>query len=318
MAIITVTPELKSIFTAIYKNINKNPVAIYFYNIDNTNFNGDNTWSEYILDISKDEYGVLVSKVPSEEIIALKQKYIDGYSSSVENIRKRLTKIDYYRISRITSLFGKSFGNADIEAFINNYRGMYVDIISKAFEFKIVSGEDIRYWYNQARYFDGSGSLNKSCMRHEYERLDIYALNPDKVKMLILINRDNKLMGRCLLWKLDYPYGKIYSDRIYTVFAENEALFKNYIMKKKWWYRDKHKKNGKVVILNNASNTRLPHLDSFDDKRKKKTLILYNNVSNPEYKTKLSFYNRLKNKIFGTKEQTFEKMKTFEQFTYKK
>jgi hypothetical protein len=303
MAIIKVTPELQTVFREIYKNISNNPVAKYFHNINNTEFNEDVLWDEYILDISIDESTIKVTKIPSEINIQKSETYMRimfDVISSKKVIREQLYRTEDYRISRVLTLFGEIPTQSNLTVFISNYRATYVDLISKTFDFRIVSGEEIRYWYHKDRYYKGRGSLNNSCMRFETHRLDIYVLNPDKIKMLILVNKYNMLIGRCLLWKLDYPYGKIYADRIYTVLEEHTVLFENYIFQKNWWNKDTHNNKSKIVALNHSSSQDLPYLDSFScykkGKNSKSITILHKNVSYINLRFILEFM-RIKRKL---------------------
>lgn len=89
-------------------------------------------------------------------------------------------------------------------------------------EFRIVSGEDIQYWYDGYRYAqdEDTGTLACSCMRHNTEYMELYAKNPDVCQMVILV-KDGALHGRALLWQ-----GK-WMDRIYGSDSTITA-FKNY------------------------------------------------------------------------------------------
>src|ERR1035437_7961795 len=101
----------------------------------------------------------------------------------------------------------------ELEDFVNKYK-----TTSTEDEFRIVDGEDIRTWYHEEMYMDGDGSLNESCMSGEEEQrfLNIY-VNNDKVRLLTLVNKNNRLVGRALLWTLDESPSptNIFMDRIY-------------------------------------------------------------------------------------------------------
>ncbi len=93
----------------------------------------------------------------------------------------------------------------DIENFVYLYKAFNCfDEFSKKFE--IVSGEDIRKWYLEDNNIS-IGTLGESCMRYENCQpfLDIYALNPEQINLLILKdNTGNKIVGRALIWKNIY------------------------------------------------------------------------------------------------------------------
>ncbi len=129
--------------------------------------------------------------------------------------------------------------DADIEKFVNEYVS-YVKY-SKADETSIikeVKGEDIRKWYNRENYQSDIGKLGNSCMSHEDcgEYFDIYTNNTDSVSLLILNNKNDKLVGRALLWKLDS--GEFFMDRVYTSNDSDDNIFINYAIEKGYLYRN--------------------------------------------------------------------------------
>jgi hypothetical protein len=101
-------------------------------------------------------------------------------------------------------------------------------------DFQLVSGEDIRHWYHGDRYCTetSTDTLDSSCMRAEscQSYLDIYVNNPDLVQMVILV-KDDRLIGRALLWD-----GK-WMDRIY---GSNSTItkFKSFARKKGFHAKD--------------------------------------------------------------------------------
>ena len=103
-------------------------------------------------------------------------------------------------------------------------------------QFNIVEGESIKKWYSTNQYAPGCGTLGTSCMRSNscQSYFSIYTENRDKVKMLILTNEENKLIGRALLWYDVYfpnlDTKKIFMDRIYGT-DETIGLFKRYAEK---------------------------------------------------------------------------------------
>jgi uncharacterized pyridoxamine 5'-phosphate oxidase family protein len=148
-----------------------------------------------------------------------------------------------------------SFIESDIEIFINLFKSTHDFISNRLSQFKIVSGNDIKKWYDQVNYVSGGGTLNSSCMRHvDSNYFNIYSKNKN-VSLIILYSDDgrvingkytsNKIKGRALLWK-----GKIdgidgyYMDRIYTRNDSDNGLFKELA-----------KKNGYYFNNNNGSLT---------------------------------------------------------------
>lgn len=117
---------------------------------------------------------------------------------------------------RTETLTKKDFTHADIEKFVNAYSADMMYNNSVFNNFKIVSGKEIKYWYNQKRYENGKGQLGNSCMRYSRcgSYFKIYTKNSDVCQLLILTNERNELIGRALLWT-DVD-GKKWMDRVYT------------------------------------------------------------------------------------------------------
>ena len=115
-----------------------------------------------------------------------------------------------------------------IEEFVNLYKAAIDgDDLSN---FELVSGEDVRKWYNEINYLERRGQLGNSCMRYHncQDFLDIYVKNPEVCQLLILKSDDenDKITGRALIWKL--TDGNYYMDRIYTINDSDKLLFQDY------------------------------------------------------------------------------------------
>ncbi len=128
-----------------------------------------------------------------------------------------------------------------------------------------VSGEKIRYWYNENHYaFEDKGTLGNSCMRYsDYDyKFDIYAYNPNKCKLIILLNDKNKLLARALLWNTDKgPY----MDRVYFSNDYEENLYKRYAREKgyKTYYENNEDMIVKEVRVSSKECSDLPYMDTF-------------------------------------------------------
>jgi len=126
----------------------------------------------------------------------------------------------------------------DIEAFVNFYKASQVTSKNK---FKLVSGEDIKYWYNEKHYFSDAGTLGSSCMRGSdvSKFFNIYVENPRVCKLLIYINENEKLLGRALVWKLSESpcEAEYFMDRIYVNRDSDVIRFVDYAEEKGWMYK---------------------------------------------------------------------------------
>ena len=153
---------------------------------------------------------------------------------------------------------GIKFTDADLEKFVNEFKGLNL----KSNDIQLVSGESIRYWYNEENYAEG-GELNKSCMREEdcSYFFGIYVHNPDKIRMAILVNEKGLLLSRALIWKLNN--GKYYMDRIYATDKPYEDMFRHWFYET---YEDGVIYPSKEVLecdLEQVDFTTYPYMDSF-------------------------------------------------------
>ena len=121
----------------------------------------------------------------------------------------------------------------DLNQFIVAYK-QYWDLLfnKKNINFKVVSGEDIRYWYLIDNYSKLAllkhGTLANSCMApaEKQDFLNIYVENPEVCQMVIQLDSENKLLSRALLWKL--TDGTYFLDRIYYTREEHSNLLKEW------------------------------------------------------------------------------------------
>ena len=124
----------------------------------------------------------------------------------------------------------------DIESFVNRFKAA-----RDTSKFEIVKEDDIKHWYNEKQYMQGGGQLNNSCMRYGSceDYLELYSMNPDKVSLVILKDPedDEKIRGRAILWELDYPSGRTFMDRIYTVNDSDILLFQDFAKENGWYHK---------------------------------------------------------------------------------
>jgi hypothetical protein len=213
-------------------------------------------------------------------------------------------------VRALLSKSGESFTDSEIEQFVYKWRSE-IEKSNQALErrFKVVSGEDIRKYYNVSMYEKESGSLGSSCMRYDRcsKYLDIYVKN-SQVKLLIMFSEEDeeKICGRALLWDIiEYPFSTKVMDRIYTVRTADETLFKEWAINNKYWYRVRqdfhtdtpfnfHKEDGEIeesveefsVKLDVGGDYRYyPYMDSFKYYNTNGTLA---NYSHSEYDYELT------------------------------
>lgn len=135
----------------------------------------------------------------------------------------------------------KDVSSAEIERLSNSLKAL----LFPSGDFKIVEGEDITKYYHYDSYADGNtGSLGESCMRHD-ECSSFFELYEDIAKMLILVNKDDKILGRALIWKVEKD---IYMDRIYGS-DYIISKFCQYAKKNGWYHKEKQSYDKKTTWI---------------------------------------------------------------------
>jgi hypothetical protein len=158
----------------------------------------------------------------------------------------------------------------EIEIFTNKFKAA-VELERFRDRIKVVSGDDIAFWYSEDNYNEktrkGMGQLGKSCMRSSRisNYFKIYTMNPDTVRMVIILDDAKKLSARALLWNYS---NKFYLDRIYFTEDSEQELMKKWL-EKYYLLRpiDKLSLSDDVVIENseNPDGTfnKYPYMDTF-------------------------------------------------------
>lgn len=123
------------------------------------------------------------------------------------------------------------------DSYYEEFHNLFLSTITKTskdrYTYRIVSGEDIRKYYHHSNYAEHTGSLGSSCMKGDREQtfLNIYTENPKNVNLCVALNKENKVVARCLIWLVD---GKTYFDRIYSVNLQVEMRLYGYLTNKKF------------------------------------------------------------------------------------
>ena len=132
----------------------------------------------------------------------------------------------------------------DYEDFVNLYKSEFV-VVSN--EFKLVSGDDIPYYYDFMNYaYLDQGQLGASCMRYTecQKYFGIYQQNPEVCQLLVYVNQENKVLGRAIVWKLtkkvDGCPADYFMDRVYCANDSDMIKFKNYAKEQGWVMKNKN------------------------------------------------------------------------------
>lgn len=235
------------------------------------------------------EEGNYVKRVENEiDVVSFLPK--SKYEKVEDNWNNGRVKIKIGRFIRkfLTEFSIKNWQVNDvlIEKFVNLYKSYFSRDISKL---KIVEGDDIPKYYLEDNYHqingNRSGSLWNSCMRQRERNkfMKLYAVNPEKVKMLVFFSDDNKVRARALLWEdvkdhKDSTKQYKFMDRIYYVYDHDINFFKDWAKENgylcKWEQSAKTEmlfdegigepvKKSLYVLLDKYSMSYYPYLDTF-------------------------------------------------------
>lgn len=184
--------------------------------------------------------------------ILILKKALKKDLSDIKRIDFRIGKF----VSKILTSANIKFTLIELEDFVDKYKTIIqLQKVLWTERFKIVKGEDIRYWYDLDRYLNknDNSSLGSSCMRYErcQPYFDIYTDNTDVVQMVILMAPPievtdetgeisfevsvDKICGRAILWT-DINGRKI-MDRIYVNKSSDVELFKKFASKNGFYYK---------------------------------------------------------------------------------
>jgi hypothetical protein len=173
---------------------------------------------------------------------------------------------------------GIEITDSKIEKFTNLYKSTYVP---EGYKFIIVEGRKIAKYYQTENYkYKYSGTLGNSCMNDE-DYFKIYSENPEVCKMIALLDSDNLLLGRSILWKLSKtPVEGVnwFMDRVYTAYDEDVERFytfadaNNFIIKTynsymrdeglKFIYKGRGYSGKATVELTRGNFRKYPYLDT--------------------------------------------------------
>lgn len=192
---------------------------------------------------------MLLNKRPSKEDM------VKNHVNYISISKQDKSKISYLTVDRISaineseywtsprryqakpgSFISKLFSSIPPKE-VEKFSSLFKTIALKPdFTFKVVSGNDIKKYYHYDSYANDRGSLGISCMKYENcQRLFNIYLESKDVSMLVMLDSDNMLMGRALLWNTTPE--KV-MDRIYTI--DDETLrfyFKKWATDNGYWYK---------------------------------------------------------------------------------
>ncbi len=123
----------------------------------------------------------------------------------------------------------KLIPDKEFEIFSNKYKAEYN---GDDHEFTLLPSKKISAVYGMER--EPGGRLGDSCMNDDTDYFDIYK-NCKQLQILIMKNKEGKLCGRALVWKVSDDFTLM--DRIYTCKDFLDEMFISYAIKQGWHYK---------------------------------------------------------------------------------
>jgi hypothetical protein len=199
-----------------------------------------------------DKEYTLISIGNSEDTIS----YIDSYKlvDYKGDIRKLKSSDDLWKKNRtdvkvgrfINKFFPNTFTDRAIEDFVNKWKSA----TSKSPNFQVWKGPDIKNAYKSNDYHFAESSNNplmNSCMNDEIHLVDFYSYCPT-CSVIVLLDDDNKILGRALLWK--DSEGRMIMDRVYYVYDKDYYKFIRLANDHDWYYKKRNISGGSSFIKN--------------------------------------------------------------------
>lgn len=122
-----------------------------------------------------------------------------------QNYIKSLPNRGKVKMGKVIKKIIPEIPNEDLELLVNNLKSE-----QDGFEIKLVKGDEIAKYYKSEscdRVLLNYGTLRSSCMMDKESKnpniFDIYTKNPDNCQLAVMLNKDGKLVGRALVWKID-------------------------------------------------------------------------------------------------------------------
>jgi len=185
-----------------------------------------------------------VTVVSSSKLIEL---YPEFQTDKMQHFRPRMADVMWsegnieMKIGRfVKKVFGKDFTDSEIETFVNKWKSL-----DDSDNFEIWTKYQIKNGYNSTNYhytdYPGTNPLIGSCMNDYLHLIEFYEYCPS-VKLLVLLDDDNLILGRALVWK-DHK-DRIIMDRVYYVYDKDYYKFTSYAVKNGWYYKKRNISGG--------------------------------------------------------------------------
>jgi hypothetical protein len=233
-------------------NIKKNKIAKVVYDLFDYEPYIDKNLTQNYIDVCGEDEVTFISDTRLDRLYDTEEDDVNPYTAKGRGTIK---------IGRFISALLKNnlikdelpsdfkFNDKDIEEFVNLYKSSDLNSLK---QFKLVSGDNISKWYDEDKYANQKGTLGGSCMKDvKSSFFEIYTQNNKVCRLLILVDKNNKLLGRALVWKLyESPCeAEYFMDRVYVSNDSDVNRFINYAKENKWLYKYKMSADLKESVL---------------------------------------------------------------------
>jgi len=181
-----------------------------------------------------------VSKIFS--LIKQQDKGFATYFDEDETIKSNLLKPKLRQSKGIITTFGRAIEKLAKGGYArpwnHSVQCSFEDILlfngEDGFRFEMWDASEIPYAYHWESYAEESGTLGRSCMRSQEDQYKVmfYKHLGNNIKILVLLNKDDLLIGRALVWQNCYNRKRKQKfkvmDRVYTTNNRYEVLFHRY------------------------------------------------------------------------------------------
>jgi hypothetical protein len=214
------------------------------YTFINDNLDGETiqyTESERAIDLLNKQYG------KTEGFNPLKYLQLAG-NPDPDSHFWQLNRVDI-KVGRFVRRFlTEQFTDAQIEDFVNKWKSQKGDT---KFEFR--SGNGIVDAYNTKNYEgeEGYNPLWNSCMNNRTDLVDFYLYVVD-LEMVVLLNSENQIIGRALLWVDDKS--RKFLDRVYYIYDADYFKFIRLAKENGWYYKKRNISGGSSWILDGVES----------------------------------------------------------------
>lgn len=175
------------------------------------------------------------------------QKYLSLMSNPEPDSQFWMSNRVDVKVGRFVRRFlTDNFTDLQVEDFVNKWKSSF-KVEGEKFEFR--TGNGIIEAYDTKNYHgeEGYNPLWNSCMNDRTDLVDFYLYVKD-LEMVVLLDSENKIMGRALLWT-DTESRK-FLDRVYYINDKDYYKFINLAKENGWYYKKRNISGGSTWILN--------------------------------------------------------------------